>query len=93
MVEASDEQLERAFTAAATFLKDRCEREGWQWTSNYLREHVRAAFGYRFSNTRSPAILRMVKQRHPELRQWIETSTLFADKPRERTLFDTRRQR
>ena len=78
-MEASDEQLVRAFASAARFLRDRCEHDGWHWSSNFLREYVRAAHGYQFSNTRSPEILRLVKAEFPELRHWIETGTRKTD--------------
>lgn len=76
MAEVSDEQLVRAFTTAAVFLKNKCEREGWVWSSNFLREFVRCSSGYQFANARSPTILRLVKHRYPELRKWIEIGTL-----------------
>lgn len=87
MSEATDEQLVRAFAAAAYFLKDKCEREGWHWTSNFLREYVRAAFAYQFSNTRSPEILRRVASQHADLKEWIEVGTRKVDKQNSGTLF------
>jgi hypothetical protein len=79
MAEASDEQLVRAFSAAAHFLKDKCEREGWHWSSNFLREFARCSTTLQFANARSPTILRMVKDRYPELRGWIEIGTRKSD--------------
>jgi len=74
--EVPDEHLVRAFTEAAYFLRDRCEQSGWHWSSNFLREYVRCTTDLRFANARSPTILRMVRDRHPELRRWIDISGL-----------------
>lgn len=68
----TDDQLERAFYIAALFLKDKVEKHGWVWTSNLLREYVRSAFGFEFSNSKSPRMLRMVRRAHPELRPYIK---------------------
>lgn len=72
----SDDQLVEAFAEAAIFLRNKCENSRWRWSSNFLREYVRCAYGYSFTNTRSPTILRLVKERYPELRSWIGTGTL-----------------
>lgn len=69
---ATDGQLEQAFYIAALFLKNKVERRGWVWTSNFLREYVRAAFGFKFTNTKSPRILRKILRAHPELRPYIK---------------------
>jgi hypothetical protein len=63
----SNPKLVEAFYKAGLFMKERIERSGWRPSSNYLREHVRAT-GLKFSNSRSPLILRAVLQSHPELR-------------------------
>src|SRR5262245_55953230 len=73
---ATNDQLVRAFYTAALYLIDKVEREGWYWTSNYLREHVRATTGLRFTNTRSPEILRLLVRRFPELKPWVELKPL-----------------
>lgn len=67
-----DPQLVRAFYRAALFLKHRIETQGWVWSSNYLREHVRCATNARFTNSLSPEILREVIRQHPELAAYIE---------------------
>jgi len=77
--EVPDEYLVRAFTEAAYFLREKCEHQGWHWSSNFLREYVRCTTNLRFANARSPTILRMVKDRHPDLSKWIEISGLKAD--------------
>lgn len=69
---ASDDQLVRAYYTAAIWLIDKVEREGAYWASNYLREHVRVFMGLRFTNSRSPKILRLLGHRHPELKEWIK---------------------
>ena len=78
---ATDEQLVRAFYTAALYLIDKVEREGWYWTSNYLREHARATTGLRFTNTRSPTILRKLGDKHPELKEWIALKPLSRPDP------------
>jgi hypothetical protein len=65
-------ELIEAFYCAALFLKLRIEQDGWQWSSNYLREHVRCANGMRFSNSQSPAILRALKKAHPDIAPFIK---------------------
>jgi hypothetical protein len=82
---ATDDQLMRAFYSAAIFLIDRVEHGGWYWTSNYLREHVRAATGLRFTNSRSPDILRKMVKHHPELTPWVALKPLTRP---DRRLFD-----
>lgn len=77
----TDDQLVRAFYTAALYLIDKVEREGWYWTSNYLREHVRATTGLRFTNTRSPEILRKLGRKHPELKAWIALKPLSRPDP------------
>lgn len=79
-MEATDDQLVRAFAAAARFLIDKCEHEGWHWSSNFLREYVRCATSLQFSNTRSPDILRLLMQRHPEFRHWVEIASRKNDR-------------
>lgn len=74
MNEVTDEQLVRAFAVAGRFLRDKCEREGWHWSSNFLREFVRCTTTLQFANARSPTILRLLREREPELRGWIEIS-------------------
>ena len=61
-----DPRYVRAFYKAALFLKERCEKDGWCFRANYLREHARAS-GLKFSNSDSPAILRALRRAHPEL--------------------------
>jgi hypothetical protein len=73
---ATDEQLVRAFHSAAIFLINRIQHDGWYWSTNYLREHVRTVTGLRFTNSRSPGILRMLVLQHPELKAWIELKPL-----------------
>jgi hypothetical protein len=72
----TDEQLVRAFYTAALYLIDKVEREGWYWTSNFLREYVRATTGLRFTNSRSPYILRLLGRKFPELEWWIKLKPL-----------------
>ena len=72
-----DRALVKAFYQAALFMKDRVDNHGWRPTSNYLREHVRATTGLRFSNTKSPDILRVILAEHPELRPYIEIAPKF----------------
>lgn len=78
-MEATDDQLVRAFASAARFLKDKCEHDGWHWSSNFLREYVRCSTSLQFSNTRSPEILRLLKAREPELRHWIDIAARKGD--------------
>lgn len=76
MHEVTDEQLVQAFATAGRFLKEKCEREGWHWSSNFLREFVRCTTTYQFANARSPTILRLLREREPELKGWIEIAPL-----------------
>lgn len=85
-----DPQLVRAFYRAALFLKARIEHDGWGWSSNYLREHVRCAYGLKFTNSKSPEVLRAVMRQYPELATLIKIKprkenllTLFEDMPTE----------
>jgi len=71
-----DPHLVRAFYRAAKFLVARMENDGWQWTSNYLREHVRAAYGLKFTNSESPKILREVKRQYPSIARYIDIKSL-----------------
>ena len=71
MVSESDRALIHAFYVAALFMKAKCKYEGWQPTSNYLREHVRCATGLKFSNSKSPEILRALLREHPDLEPYI----------------------
>jgi len=74
---AYDERLVIEFERAARFLIDKCENWGWKkFSSNYLREHVRCVTGLKFSNSKSPEILRALLQEHPELSEWIELGQL-----------------
>jgi hypothetical protein len=66
------ERLVEAFYVAALYLKQRVEQDGWRWSSNYLREHVRCATKLHFTNSLSPEILREVVRRHPDMASWIE---------------------
>jgi len=68
--------LVSAFYRAAMFLKARIEHDGWGWSSNYLREHVRCAYGLRFTNTESPQILRALMRAHPELNKLVKIKPL-----------------
>ena len=72
----SDERLEAAFYKAAIFLLERVRNDGWQWSSNYLREHVRCASGLKFTNSRSPEMLRKLRTAYPELKPYIEINPL-----------------
>lgn len=74
-----DQKLVRAFYRAALFLKHRVEEDGWVWSSNYLREHVRCATSMQFSNSVSPEILRELRRQHPELASWIDIKPLQAE--------------
>lgn len=80
-----DPYLVQAFCRAALFLKARIEHDGWGWTSNYLREHVRAAYGLKFTNSESPKLLRAVMHAHPELAKIkplkVTKARLFSDDP------------
>ena len=67
-----DQYLVNAFYRAALFLKARIQNEGWGWSSNYLREHARCAYGLKFSNTQSPAILDELLAQHPELKGLVK---------------------
>jgi len=68
-----DQKLVEAFYEAALFLKDKIENAGWKaFSANYLREHVRSRFGYRFTNSLSPVIMDEVIRQHPELADWIK---------------------
>jgi hypothetical protein len=67
------------FHRAAMFLLARIRNDGWKPSSNYLREHVRCASGLKFSNTRSPYILRALLAEHPELGSIIELGPLFRE--------------
>lgn len=71
MIDHSDRHLLQAFYKAALFMKAKCETEGWQPSSNYLREHVRCATGLQFTNSKSPEILRALLREHPELAPYI----------------------
>jgi len=72
----SGRRLVQAIYDAALFLMARCENDGWQPSSYYLREHVRCATGLEFSNSKSPLILRALLQAHPELRPYIGVKPL-----------------
>src|SRR5580765_6486654 len=70
----ADKVLVEAFYEAAIVLKDKIENDGWKkFSANYLREHVRCRFGYKFTNTLSPDIMVEVVKQHPELGRWIKT--------------------
>ncbi len=73
---ATHPQLVKAFYRAALFLKHRVDEDGWIWSSNYLREHVRCATSLQFSNSLSPVILREVRRQHPELAPYIDIKPL-----------------
>lgn len=81
------QRLTGAYYNALLFMMDKCKNEGWFPVSNYLREHARSSTGLRFSNNVSPQIYRRLKEQHPELRQWIET-TLLKDERGSPDLFD-----
>jgi hypothetical protein len=70
-----NQRLIDAFYKAALFLVERIQHDGWVWSSNYLREHVRCATGLKFSNSISPEILRELRK-YPNLRPWIEIAPL-----------------
>lgn len=65
-----------AFEKAADFLKDKCQYSGWTPSANYLREHVRCATGLKFTNSRSPQILRALLAKRPDLAEFVETKPL-----------------
>jgi hypothetical protein len=65
-------KLIEEFRQAALFLLRHVENENWKWSDNYLREHVRCAHWERFTNTISPDILRLMRQRYPGLAKRIE---------------------
>jgi len=69
-------QLVKAFHQAALFLLDRIKHDGWTWSSNYLREHVRCSTGLTFTNSDSPRILRELRKAHPEIAQHIPIKPL-----------------
>jgi hypothetical protein len=70
------DRLVEAFYQAALFLIERVEHDRWHFTSNYLREHARCATGMQFTNTLSPQILRALRERHPELKPYIDVAAL-----------------
>ena len=71
VISDANRALVHAFYVAALFMKAKCKYEGWQPSSNYLREHVRCATGLKFSNSRSPEILRALLREHPELEPYV----------------------
>jgi len=80
-----DPRLLKAFYQAALFLRERVERDGWKWSSNYLREHARCATpGVRFTNSESPKLLRALLRAHPELGPHIRINPL-KNKAKEKT--------
>jgi UDP-N-acetylmuramate dehydrogenase len=72
----ADAKLVKAFYRAAKFQIYMVENEGWHWTSNFLREYVRARYGFKFTNSDSPEILREVKRRYPEVAPYIDIKRL-----------------
>jgi len=72
----TDRLVER-FAAAARFLVDQIEMDGWQWGDNFLREYVRCAFGAQFTNTISPYILELLFRRHPRFAKYKAGGTLL----------------
>ncbi len=68
-------QLYAAFHAEMVWLMRRIDQDGWVWTSNILRELVRSKHGLKFTNTISPDLLRMLRQRNPEMRKYIVINT------------------
>jgi hypothetical protein len=73
-----DQRLTKAFYDAAIFLLDRIENHGWSLSSNYLREHVRCATGIKFTNSRSPEILRALRRAHPEIAKYVSINSTKA---------------
>lgn len=71
-----NENLVKAFHDAALFLRERVRHDGWHWSSNFLREYVRASTDTGFTNTLSPEILREVIRRDPSLKNWITLGPL-----------------
>jgi hypothetical protein len=72
----ADQRLVNAFHEAALFLRDKIEYGGWkEFSSNYLREHVRCRFGLHFTNTISPKMLDEVVKQHPEMGSWIKINS------------------
>jgi hypothetical protein len=76
MIPDDKEKLIKEFHRAAIFLISRIENDGWRWTSNYLREHVRATTNLKFTNSVSPEILRELRDRWPGLRRHIKIGRL-----------------
>jgi len=73
-MKASDERLVMAFSNAALFLIEHIKNDGWKWSSNYLREHVRCATDLHFCNTISPKILDVLKK-NPLIGPYVITKT------------------
>jgi hypothetical protein len=86
---AIDQHLVDAFYRAALFLKARIKYDGWGWSSNYLREHARCAYGLRFTNTQSPDIYDELIRQHPELKELVTVKPRNRPMARlQRSLFD-----
>lgn len=66
------QKLVDAFYETAVMLKHHVEYDNWAWTSNFLREYVRARYRLKFSNNESPRIMDEVVRQHPELGKWIK---------------------
>jgi hypothetical protein len=83
-----EERLIGAHYQAARFLMEKCKSERWFWSSNFLREYVRCSTGLQFSNSRSPEILRTLKERYPEIKHWIATAALKGERQETADLFE-----
>ena len=64
------DKIIEAFYQSALYLRERIERDGWEWSDNYLREHSRCAFHVHVTNTPSPAALEVLRQTHPDVVQF-----------------------
>ena len=64
-------RLVEEFYKAALFLIERIEKDGWRWRTNYLREHVGCTSDLKFSNTKSPEIMRELLRTHPDLEKYL----------------------
>ena len=66
-----DDQLVEMFHKAATFQEERMRTGVWHWSDNFLREYARCAFNAKFTNTRSPDILKKLCQKYPQWKKYI----------------------
>ena len=64
-------QLVHAANVAASFLKDKCDHDGWQWSWNFVREYVRCSTGLRFTNSKSPQVYRALVHHYPQWKPYV----------------------